>query len=298
MRYYKYLVVFLALLLCTNLFADITAGLGDADIDDGSVTYETIEAPTQGADGTSPDANSGGLSGTAYVGVYTFLNIRNKPWGDVIGQLHNNDAVNIVGQDNSWYIIDSPMAGYVYFSYVFPGKDQRYPRNAGANEGSTSGSNGVILDVSGDSEQARVCSAAGQLVQKYSVSGSFPYAAGTNNGSLGCANVVTKALHEAGVNIGIDLSCVSTKSKLINNCGYKEVTASVPPYQAGDIIFWSTYDRDNDGKKDKDTHIGIICPNPNPGGNSVQAMSNSSSQKKPRYHDPNYAPVTTVLRKA
>lgn len=293
MRYFKHLA-FLLIVLCTSqLWAvNFSKTLGDAGIDDGGSSAPIIQTTKSAAD---PSANKGlaTLSGNGYVGVYSSLNVRDAVWGNIIGSLTNNEPVSIIGTEGDWYKISyQDGTGYVHARYIFNAKDKRYRGDevTSANRGGSAEE--VILNVPGTgSSQARVVSAANSLVSKYSSSGSFPYAPATQGGSLGCAQVVSTALKNAGVPIGVDLSCLSVKGKL-QNIGYK--TVSAPPFQAGDVIFWSTYDSTGDGRKDPDTHIGIVMTS----GNSAQAMSNSSSQKRPRIHSATYAPVTTVLRKA
>lgn len=134
--------------------------------------------------------------------------------------------------------------------------------------------------------QQRVVAEAQKLVGMRN----FPYAPETDGGRLGCAQVVSTALKNAGV-----LSRISLGVRVVVNDlharGWRDVTA--PPFQAGDVICWRTYDFDGDGRDDPDTHIGIAMAS----GNSVQAMSNSSSQRMPRLHSATYMPVTRVLRK-
>ena len=219
-------------------------------------------------------------NGKAYVGVYTYLNLRDAVWGSVIGELHNNDEVTITGRDGDWYKVSTSVGdGYAHARYIFATKDARYR----GDDPTSSNSNDVIINVSGDSVQGKVVNAAKQLVDKYSKSGSFPYAAGTNGGRLGCAQVVTTALKAAGVLNQTSLGCVQTIG-LLEKAGWKSV--KVPPYQAGDVIFWETY-------KTGPSHVGIIMTS----GNTATAMSNSSSQRKPRYHDANYQKVVKVMRK-
>ncbi len=223
--------------------------------------------------------------GDAYVKVNTALNIRTGPWGQIVGWFHNNDQVKIIGRDGDWYKIShNGQTRYIHSRYVSGSK------NSGGSSSSSSSSS-AIVDVPGTgSIAAKVVAAARNLVSKYSTPRSFPYHPATNGGSLGCAQVVTTALMSAGVNTGIQLAVLNTIPKL-KALGWKEV--SVPPYRAGDVITWKTYDRTGDGVKDNDTHIGIIMTS----GNTAQAMSNSSSMKKPNLHSANYSPVCRVLRK-
>ncbi|MDD3145721.1 MAG: SH3 domain-containing protein [Candidatus Riflebacteria bacterium] len=223
--------------------------------------------------------------GEAYVKVNTSLNIRTGPWGQIVGWFHNNDKVKIIGRSGDWYKVShNGQTRFIHSRYVSSSKNSNPPV---ASSGST-----PILDVPGSgSVAAKVVAAARNLVTKYQTPRSFPYHPLTQGGSLGCAQVVTTALMAAGVNTGIQLGVLATIPKL-KSLGWKEV--SVPPYRAGDVITWRTYDRTGDGRMDDDTHIGIIMTS----GNSAQAMSNSSSIKRPSLHSATYSPVCRVLRKA
>lgn len=223
-------------------------------------------------------------NGTAYVSVSTSLNIRTGPWGKIIGWFHNNDKVNIIGRQGDWYKIShNGKTAFIHSRYVSAKK------NGGGS--SSAGDSSALAAVPGSGNmQQKLVNAARNLVTKYSTSGSFPYHPLTKNGSLGCAQVVTTALMNAGVNTGQQLGVRATIPKL-KALGWKEVR--VPPYRSGDVITWATYDSSGDGVNDSDSHIGIIMES----GNSVQAMSNSSSRKRPSIHSATYMPVSRVLRK-
>ncbi len=137
----------------------------------------------------------------------------------------------------------------------------------------------------------RVVNAAQDVVNTYRTSGSFPYDPLTQGGLLGCAQVASTALKNAGVPIRIELAVLRVLPQL-RALGWKEV--DVPPYQAGDVVTWSTYDSSGDGRNDPDTHIGIVMQS----GNSVQAMSNDSIARRPTIHSVTAFPVTRVLRAA
>lgn len=220
-------------------------------------------------------------SGVGYVRVPTSLNIRTGPWGKIIGWFHNNDKVNIVGRQGDWYKISHKgKTAYIHSRYVSTSKGS-----------SSSSSSSAYTSVPGaGSLQQKIVNAARNLVTKYARSGSFPYDPATRGGALGCAQVATAALMNAGVNTGKQLGVLATNTRL-KSLGWKEVR--VPPYRAGDVITWATYDRNGNGRNDPDTHIGIIMQS----GNNVQAMSNSSSRKRPSLHSATYSPVSRVWRK-
>lgn len=109
-----------------------------------------------------------------------------------------------------------------------------------------------------------------------------------NGGRKACAQFISTALKDAGVLSSVILGVPALVTALRSK-GYTQVTA--PPFQTGDIVTWRTYDRNGDGRKDDDTHVGVMCAD-------GKALSNSSSQRMPRKHDVFYAPICKVLRKA
>lgn len=115
----------------------------------------------------------------------------------------------------------------------------------------------------------RIADIAGTYVNR-----SFDYAPATNNGRLGCAQVVSTILREAGAMSQVRLGVLDVLSDL-RGSGWADV--SPPPWQDGDVVTWSTYDRDGDGQKDPDTHIGIIRMI----DGTPYAVNNSSSQRMP-----------------
>ena len=258
-----------------------------------------VEEKKEEAAATSSSSSDGSLTGTAYVGVHTYLNLRESPWGTIIGKLYNNEEVTITGSDGAWYsVTTSKGSGYVHSNYIFSSKDQKYTGAEPTQDGSSSGAaSNVVLNVSGDSLQGKIISAAQQLVNNYSTKLSFPYHPSTAGksglGSLGCAQVATTALVAAGALDGTksygglayaSLSCWETVG-LLEKKGWSKV--QVPPYQAGDVILWNTTGKEA-------SHIGIIMES----GNNVKAMSNSSTYKIPRTHSATYSKVSFVMRKA
>ncbi len=148
----------------------------------------------------------------------------------------------------------------------------------------SSSSNAPVAMAGGASGIAsKIVSSIKKLVNSTSFRGSD-----VKGGKVACAKVVSTALKNAGVINKIILGVPALVSE-VKSKGFKEVKA--PPFKPGDIVTWRTYDRNKDGKKDNDTHIGIV-------DDSGQAISNSSSRKMPRRHGVNYAPICRVLRKA
>lgn len=238
----------------------------------GTLSSHQVEGATGG--GGDETSFKGEMTGT--VNVNTALNIRSAPWGQILGQFHNGDQVKIVGRSGDWYKIRHEGG----FAYVH----SRYVSTSGGAAGGDTGGSASSGPVNAGPVQQRIVQAARDFVNKYSRSGSFPYAPGTENGNLGCANVVTACLKAAGVINWLNLGVYPTSDRLKKE-GWKQFRP--PPYQAGDVVVWGPPPGGKHG------HIGIIMQN----GNNVQAMSNSSSQRRPRIHDAEYRAVQYVLRK-
>ncbi|MBI3039437.1 SH3 domain-containing protein, partial [bacterium] len=202
----------------------------------------------------------------------------------------NGDKVTIIGESGDWYKIKyQGRTTFVHQNYVSTAKKPASRAAVSTPSGNASGGSsggGVTPPPAGGSSQSRIVAAAQALVGMTN----FPYAPATNGGRLGCAQVVSTALKNAGALSRISLSVLGLMADL-KAIGWKLVSA--PPFSAGDVITWSTYDRTGDGRKDPDTHVGIIMAS----GNSVQAMSNSSSRRMPRLNSPFYQPISHVLRK-
>ena len=234
--------------------------------------------------------------GPAYVGAIGGLNIRSSAWGNIITAIVDNSQVTICGREGDWYKISSPTAGYVHARYIFDAPGKAYAGNDPVNPNGSSSSSGstpdVIIDVDGDSIQGKVVSAAKQIHDKYQGYQAFPYHAYTEGGNLGCAQVATSVLCAAGVLSATDsvgglgyasLGCVQTIS-LLEQAGWSSV--SWPPYQAGDVVFWETY-------QPGPSHVGIVMNS----GNSAQAMNNSSSKRMPNYSDIEAMKICKIMRK-
>jgi len=72
---------------------------------------------------TDPKADSDSDSASApeegTVRVDSSLNIRTSPWGSIIGSLHDNDKVSIIGKSGDWYKISyNGQTAYVHSNYV------------------------------------------------------------------------------------------------------------------------------------------------------------------------------------
>lgn len=81
------------------------------------------------------------LSKRGVVRVDTSLNVRTGPWGDVIGSLHDGDAVEIVGKAGNWYKIKlNGRICYVYAQYVKIQDDSSSSNNSSSNSSNSNSS--------------------------------------------------------------------------------------------------------------------------------------------------------------
>ena len=243
---------------------------------------------------------------TAYVGASGTLDVRDGVWGKSVDSLGNNTQVTITGRQGDWYKVKfnvtsnysgsesgSNVEGYVPARYIFNTPGQTYEGTDVANlANSTSEEEDVVLIVKG-AGSSNIVECAREIEEKYRESGTFPYAPGTENGNLGCAQVATSVLCAAGVleptaeSGGVpyaSLGCVQTIS-LLEEKGWKE--ADCPPYQAGDVVFWETY-------LPGASHVGIVMDS----GNTAQAMNNSSTNRAPHYSDIEAMKIYKIYRQS
>lgn len=230
--------------------------------------YVDTDMPASPADKVEP-ANF-----TGYV-TASRLNVRMSPWGGIKTTITSGTPVKVTGKVDDWYRIEiNGRERYVHQNYISKSSSDAAPP-AQATPSSLSGS-----------EQQRIVQAAKALVGSTRFRGPE-----VKYGRLACAQVVSTALKNAGALSRVHLGVLSTLSDLRSK-GWREVSA--PPYQEGDVITWKTYDRNGNGRKDPDTHIGIIVKQ----GNTFKAMHNSSRLRTPRLTAPNFgSPVSRVLRK-
>ena len=130
---------------------------------------------------------------------------------------------------------------------------------------------GSGLAPAGGTQTAAANDLGGKIKQAaYDLPDPFPYAPGTENGNLGCADVVSTALENAGA---IDRSehslAVDGVASTLRGKGWQDINP--PPYKDGDVIVWGP----TSGGTHK--HIGIIVIE----NGDVYAINNSSSQKRP-----------------
>ena len=88
------------------------------------VNNENTETSTSYTPETSyngADANLAYLpNGKAYVGVTSYLSLRDEPFGKIIARLYNNDEIVIVNRDGDWYEVESDKgSGWVYGKCVY-----------------------------------------------------------------------------------------------------------------------------------------------------------------------------------
>ncbi len=239
---------------------------------------------TGSGESTDYNNNSNSDQFTGYVNA-TALNVRNGPWGNIIGLLYKGDNVKVTGKVGDWYTIDyNGTTKYVSANYIYNPNTSGISQDNYTYNSSNSSSSNATSAANGSLQQQIVASARALV-------GSTNFrTSDVSGGRLACAKVATTALKNAGALDRVYLNCRDSV-KALKAKGWVEVTP--PPYQEGDVITWKTYDYTGDGVKDEDTHIGIIVKE----GNTFKAMNNSSSLRTPRITNINIAPTSRVLRK-
>ncbi|MEZ7893500.1 MAG: SH3 domain-containing protein [Candidatus Wallbacteria bacterium] len=239
----------------------------------GGTAYVSDNYISIGSKSSDSDSNEDGT-----VTAQPRLNVRSGPWGSVIGKLDHCASVNIIGKSGDWYKIKyNGKTAYVHSDYINKG-------GSGQAHGSPSPSrdNSSNSSSKGGSLQKSIVNAAKNLVGSTNFRDSD-----VAGGNLACAKVASTILKNAGAVSSVVLN-VHGVINLLHNKGWKEVSA--PPFHPGDVITWKTYDRNHDGRKDADTHVGII-------ENGTTCIANSSSRRMPSRCNVYFAPISRVLRK-
>ena len=254
---------------------------------------DLVDTDLSNSDSDKQESNAEKLNFTGYV-TASALNVRSGPWGNIDDVIYNGDKVNVIGKDGDWYLIEfDGETKYVYTDYISQSEPSESSESSEPSETSVVSNNNEIKD-SGNAVAANDGSLQQNIVQQaLELVGSTDFRGPeVRGGSVACAQVVSTALNNAGAITEDEMSndCYYLRDNLLAK-GWTEV--DVPPYQEGDVIFWSTYDWDEDGIIDEDTHVGIILKE----GNTYRAMNNSSSEKMPRIGDIDDFTVSRVLRK-
>lgn len=92
----------------------------------------------------------------------------------------------------------------------------------------------------------------------------FPYDPGTEDGNLGCADVVSTALIRAGALAGTPILSVDALDARLRKDGWAEVGA---PWQPGDVIVWAATQESNGHK-----HVGVAV-------SATEVVENSSRKR-------------------
>ena len=227
----------------------------------------TVSVPNNSALGALQRMKAGDSGGSAPVEVTADAEVAvrsAKSFGmNIIGNIKKGDKFKVKGRDMAWFDIEFTQSpAYVYITLVTSNEGQQMqtdPTVAGA--------------------QQRIKQAAYNVLDEVP----FPYAPATQNGNLGCAQVATTALKQAGVLDKIELGVLATMDDLKAK-GWRLV--SPPPWKDGDVVTWNT--------DQPDGHIGIVIFE----NGQAYAMNNSSSKREPQKHllATYYAPVSHVLR--
>lgn len=143
--YLKLPAILLVLILGSNILPTFASNpLTDISVKmDGTVSQKYTPNAAVAADAASIVVDNS-KEEIGFVNVNTRLNVRNKPWGKIIGKLYDGDKLKIIGREGDWLKIhyDGGVA-YVHSHYVEVGKERvNKPQNtSGSTSGSTSVSN-------------------------------------------------------------------------------------------------------------------------------------------------------------
>lgn len=199
------------------------------------------------------------------VSAKTQLAVRSEPFfgQNIVGNIPADAPFTIIARDQAWFRVNfNGMQGWVYVTFM-------------------ESPEGAVPTVPG------AIGAANRIKQEaYNIVnvGNFPYASGTQGGVLGCAQVVSTILRNAGAIDAIDLAVDGVLAKLRQK-RWRQVQP--PPYRDGDVVTWNTTGSPN-------SHIGVIVIE----GGRPFAINNSSSRLRPvkvELRDYNY-PISTVMR--
>lgn len=130
-----------------NSTSDSALGGLDAEEPESAAGNISTDSEAEGED-EETDGYSGPSEGTVK-GTYSSLNVRDCPWGKVLGSLKDSDKVRILGEEKDdkgvvWYQISyNGGKGYVHSDYIGTG--------SAASPGSTGGSSGPSGSPSGGS---------------------------------------------------------------------------------------------------------------------------------------------------
>lgn len=158
----------------------------------------TLKLP---GDAQTSSSSSEEMTGT--VVVNPSLNIRNGPWGRIIGSLRDGDKVTIVGTSGDWYKIKvGSKFGYVHANYVSTPKKAagRTPVDGGSSSVSTPSAGGAFGAAPCSPMPSRTSSEYGPrdlFGHSYHYGIDLPVPTGTRLNALG-NGVVTAAGYESG----------------------------------------------------------------------------------------------------
>ncbi|MEZ7892328.1 MAG: SH3 domain-containing protein [Candidatus Wallbacteria bacterium] len=108
------------LFIYTILFMLFLITSSSAQINNITNTLKNETITSTASSGNKSSSAAGGVE-TGYVNVNTYLNVRSGPSTDnsIIGRLHMNDKVDILGSDNGWYKINyNGQTGWISGRYV------------------------------------------------------------------------------------------------------------------------------------------------------------------------------------
>jgi hypothetical protein len=137
-----YLFLNLSALPChaSNPFSGVDVSVsGSASVSSSAAVAESSEIPASGKEKIG------------FVDVNTRLNVRNRPWGKIIGKLYDGDKLRIISREGDWLKIHyEGKAAYVHSHYVEVGEERVDRPDSNNSSGDTSKPAGNVPDGSLD----------------------------------------------------------------------------------------------------------------------------------------------------
>ena len=186
-----------------------------------------------------------------FVNVNTRLNVRNKPWGKIIGKLYDGDKLKIIAKEGDWLKIEyNGGYAYVHSNYVEIGEERTANNNPGSDSGSVTGPVGTLPDGTLDPARfgynARMFKSVFALVEKFCSSNkAYVFGAGHKNTSgyaekTDCSGFVGQFIQKmsaaAGVAPVFPKNSWYPSSQVYKSQHTNKVTSKFPPPNPRDMI--------------------------------------------------------------
>lgn len=230
----------------SNPFTDV-----EVNIPGTAVTNISSNLP-ENAVTTTKKATAAKKEEIGFVNVNTRLNVRNKPWGKIIGKLYDGDKLKILGREGDWLKINyEGGVAYVHSHYVEIGEERvNRPETPGNGDNTSGGPIGDVPDGSMDPARygydSKRFKSVFDIVEKFCSSNkAYVFGAGhtKNNGyseKTDCSGFVgqfiQKMAEAAGIPPVFPKNSWYPSSQIYKTQHTTKVTSSFPPPRPRDAI--------------------------------------------------------------